>query len=282
MWVWSKLSARKWVDVWEELLTGNPGSVITEVKGGRTIRVTVYCETERDAITLKESFGGSVRNVKSRDWVAEQALICRKPLVIRDRLIVTDAYAAGKIESLRQQWPEREIIVIPAGVAFGTGGHATTSSCLRMLCDFAQAERGRSWTMIDAGCGTGVLAIAAVKLGAVHADAFDFDEKAVEVARKNCERNGLESERISVFFGDVFRWSPAKPADLVTANLFSTILQRSFPRLAAALKPGGALVVSGILNAQWQETLEAARRNGLVCERVVRRGKWTTARLGHQ
>ncbi len=282
MWVWSKLSARKWVDVWEELLTGNPGSVITEVKGGRTIRVTVYCETERDAITLKESFGGSVRNVKSRDWVAEQALICRKPLVIRDRLIVTDAYSAGKIESLRQQWPEREIIVIPAGVAFGTGGHATTSSCLRMLCDFAQAERGRSWTMIDAGCGTGVLAIAAVKLGAVHADAFDFDEKAVEVARKNCERNGLESERISVFCGDVFRWSPAKPADLVTANLFSTILQRSFPRLAAALKPEGALVVSGILNAQWQETLEAARRNGLVCERVVRRGKWTTARLGHQ
>lgn len=279
MWCWSKLSAKKWVDAWEERVAGNPNAVITEIKGGKTVRISVYCETESDALCLKNYFGGSVRETSSCDWVATQSDTPRKPLVIRDRLLIAEARSESEAEEYRNRYPEREVLFIPAEMAFGTGEHATTSTCLRLLCDFARTHKGSRWTMIDAGCGTGVLALAAVKLGATAADAFDFDEKAVEASLKNRERNGVSPDLLSIACRDVFQWEPTESADFVAANLFSTILQRAFPRLKAAMKTDGVLVVSGILNTQWEETLQAAEAVGLVCDHVVRRGKWTTARL---
>ncbi len=279
MWCWSKLSAKKWADAWEERVAGNPNAVITEIKGGKTVRISVYCETESDASCLKNYFGGSVRETTSCDWVETQIGTPRKPLVIRDCLLVAEARTEEDAEKLRSQYPEREILFIPAEMAFGTGEHATTSTCLRLLCDFARTRTGSSWTMVDAGCGTGILALAAVKLGATCAEAFDFDEKAVEASLKNRERNGVSPELLSISCQDVFQWERVEPVDFVVANLFSTILQRAFPRLKKAVKKDGVLVVSGILNTQWDETLQTAEAIGLICDRVVRRGKWTTARL---
>lgn len=66
-WSWNKLSAAKWEDAWSERIAGNPNAVITQIKGGKTIRIVVYCDTEQDALILKEHFGGSVREVKTQD-----------------------------------------------------------------------------------------------------------------------------------------------------------------------------------------------------------------------
>ena len=237
-WSWNKLSPAKWEDAWSERIAGNPNASITIIKGGKTIRITVYCDREEDALTLKQYFGGTVREIKTRDWVAAQNREERAPLRIRNSLVITEQSSAEKLATLQQQFPGRRILSVPAEMAFGTGDHATTSTCLRFIADFAQSRKGTAWTMTDIGCGTAVLAIAALKLGAEHATAFDFDPMAIEVARHNMERNDVTGEELDLFVGDVFEWTPAarQKGDLVVANLFSTILQKAFPHIIADMK----------------------------------------------
>ena len=279
-WSWNKLSPAKWEDAWSERIAGNPNASITIIKGGKTIRITVYCDREEDALTLKQYFGGTVREIKTRDWVAAQNREERAPLRIRNSLVITEQSSAEKLAALQQQFPGRRILSVPAEMAFGTGDHAATSTCLRFIADFAQSRKETAWTMTDIGCGTAVLAIAALKLGAEHATAFDFDPMAVEVARHNMERNAVTAEQLDLFVGDVFEWTPAarQKGNLVVANLFSTILQKAFPHIIAAMKKDAVLVISGILASQWEETKAAAEHHGLSFDRVIKRGKWVTAK----
>ncbi|WP_300782229.1 50S ribosomal protein L11 methyltransferase [uncultured Akkermansia sp.] len=180
-WSWNKLSAAKWEDAWSERIAGNPNAVITKIKGGKTVRITVYCDDEEDALALKKYFGGTVREVRTQDWVAAQKREKRPPLKIRDALVITEQSSPENQAALRKQFPSRSILSVPAEMAFGTGDHATTSTCLRFICDVAKSRRKTSWTMTDIGCGTAVLAMAALKLGAEHATAFDFEPMAIEV-----------------------------------------------------------------------------------------------------
>mgnify|MGYP003247014209 CR=1 FL=1 len=248
-WSWNKLSAAKWEDAWSERIAGNPNAVITKIKGGKTVRITVYCDDEEDALALKKYFGGTVREIKTQDWVATQKREKRPPLKIRDALVITEQSSPENLAALRKQFPSRCILSVPAEMAFGTGDHATTSTCLRFICDAAKSRRKTSWSMTDIGCGTAVLAMAALKLGAEHATAFDFDPMAIEVARHNMVRNAVTAEQLDLFVEDVFKWKPSESqqGDLVVANLFSTILQKAFPQIIAAMKKDAALVISGIL-----------------------------------
>ena len=128
--------------------------------------------------------------------------------------------------------------------------------------------------------GTGVLAIAACKLGAVDVFACDFDPFAVAAAARNAIRNRtpavLTKER------DVLQWKPRKKGyDVVMANLFSTVLIDAWPVIAKALAPGGDLIVSGILVSQAWDVFTAAAGCGLGFTKVVTKGKWITARGGH-
>lgn len=231
---------------------------------------------------MKKYFGGTVREIKTQDWVATQKREKRPPLKIRDALVITEQSSPENLAALRKQFPSRCILSVPAEMAFGTGDHATTSTCLRFICDAAKSRRKTSWSMTDIGCGTAVLAMAALKLGAEHATAFDFDPMAIEVARHNMVRNAVTAEQLDLFVEDVFKWKPSESqqGDLVVANLFSTILQKAFPQIIAAMKKDAALVISGILASQWEETKTAAERHGLFFEQVVKRGKWITAKGG--
>lgn len=279
MWSWTKLSSAKWEDAWSERIAGNPNAVIEKLKGHKSIRVTVYTETQEDAVTLRDYFGGSIREVKTRDWISTQAQANRPPLRIRNKLIITEQTEPKAIEQLRKQFPGREILSVPAEMAFGTGDHATTSTCLRLICDFAKQRCGQNWTMTDIGCGTAVLALAAIKMGAEHATAFDFDSIAVDVAKNNASRNLENTEKLELFHGDVFEWKPApnQTGDLVAANLFSTILQKAFPTIILAMKPDARLIISGILASQWEETRTAAEKQCLSFIQTIRKGKWVTA-----
>ena len=130
--------------------------------------------------------------------------------------------------------------------------------------------------MLDLGCGTAILAIAARMMGASHCEAHDFDPQAVRVSQENLVLNQVDG--IDVYEQDVLEWQPHKKWPVVVANMFSTILQKAFPVIVQAMEKGGDIILSGILVDQWEETKEAAEAHGLTFSKVVKKGKWTTAR----
>lgn len=280
MWVWKKTIAKANEDEWQQTVGKLPGAVFSEGFHAERVNIEIYTENEEEAAILQACYGGKTESVETVDWVAATAPENTPPLIIRDKLVISASADVAVLDELKQKYPNRIILTFPAERAFGTGNHATTSTCLRMLCDEIKQRKG-PWTLTDIGCGTGVLALAGLRLGAQKAISFDFDPIAVEVAERNIERNG-GAENLELFQADVFEWSPApgEQADIVLANLFSAVLMKAFPRLIAAMKPGNStLIISGILNTQARETLDTAQAAGLKVIKVVSRGKWTTAKL---
>lgn len=280
MWVWKKNIAKAQEEDWQQRMSNMPGAVFSEGFHAERLNLDVYVETDNEAILLQKCYGGKIEEVKTVDWVAATAPENTPPLIIRDKIVISASENPDVLAELQKKYPDRILLVFPAERAFGTGNHATTSTCLRMLCDEVNKQKG-PWTLTDIGCGTGVLALAGLRLGAQRAISFDFDPVAVEVAQRNISRNG-GADNLSLFCADVFEWEPApgEQADIVLANLFSAVLVKAFPKLIAAMKPDGAtLIISGILNTQAEETLEAAKKAGLRVLKVVSRGKWTTAKL---
>jgi ribosomal protein L11 methyltransferase len=138
--------------------------------------------------------------------------------------------------------PGRIGLRLHMGLAFGTGEHPTTALCL----DGRDAHVTEGMTVLDYGCGSGVLAIAALALGASHAWATDNDPQALEATRANSELNGAAG-RLEIFAPEAL---PAVAADVVAANILAGALIALAPRLAAHVKPRGAIVLSGILESQ--------------------------------
>lgn len=278
MFVWSKLSAAKWSDAWEERFIGSStlSLVITAVPGRKTIRVEVFAQKKSEVLAIQKDWGGSVREVKKQNWAA-MVPPPPEPLKIRDRLVICAARTDSDVKKAVKAHPNREVICVPADLAFGTGHHETTSTVLRWLVDVAAEHQraGRDWTVCDLGCGTGILGIAAERLGAKKIWGCDFDPQAVRVSKENIERN--RASRCSFVKADVLQWQPRQQWDCVLANIFYDILTDAFPTIARATKPGGTVMASGILKEQAPGCLEAGKRAGITWTKVVTKGKWVTA-----
>ena len=280
MFIWSKLSSPKWEDAWQERFysDGQTNAVISQLKGGKSIRIEVYCEDRDHAEAIQKLFGGSVRELKQENWAAMKPPP-RGPIKIRQRLVISEESEPSAIAQVGAANPGREVIAIPAQMAFGTGDHATTATCLRFLVDIAGEIGSEDWTMLDVGCGSGILAIAAKRLGARSVEGFDYDPHAVTVALENAARNGV-AEQVEFFERDLLGWKP-RPSEqwnCVCANVFADILAAAAPTLAKVLEPGGHLVVSGILREHADECLAALRAEGFEVIEIKTIGKWTTAR----
>jgi ribosomal protein L11 methyltransferase len=169
-----------------------------------------------------------------------------------------------------------EMILTP-GQAFGTGEHPTTQLCATWLQDFASARRGTPWTVLDYGCGSGILAIAAVLLGAASAVGCDVDDKAVETATENATANGC-ADRVRIG-GDAFEaalFADGIPGyTVVVANMLAGTLKGLAPRLAARVGRGGALVLSGILAEQASAVSDVFSLHGIAMEGAAVRAGWT-------
>ncbi len=271
--VWTKLSSPQWASAWEERLhtLTDTSLVITEIAGKKRIRVEMYCTRKADAERVQKQFGGVVREVKPRNWMALSTPKI-KPIKIRDRLLIVSEEDPEKIAAHQAANPKRKVIGIPVEMAFGTGDHPTTATCLRLLCDMDLAGKN----ILDLGCGTGILSFAARALGAKKVLGVDFDPHAVSAAKLNAPRNGLTSG-ITFQRQDVLTWQPKGTYDVILANIFADVLTASFPLMARLLPQGGPLILSGILDRHAPDLLKSAKKSGFTVEQVIQRGKWVTA-----
>ena len=161
--------------------------------------------------------------------------------------------------------PEAVILYLDPGLAFGTGTHPTTALCLEWL----DAHEPTGKRVIDFGCGSGILAIAAARLGAGDVAAFDIDPQALEATRENSARNGV-ADRIRVLAAD----APLPPADLLIANILAGPLIDLAPAFSRALSPGTGLVLSGILAAQ-TDSVVAAYAGSFEFPEIAGKDGWT-------
>jgi ribosomal protein L11 methyltransferase len=178
-----------------------------------------------------------VSEVADEDWVRlTQAQF--HPIAISQRLWIVPSW---------HQCPDPEAIaiVLDPGLAFGTGSHPTTRLCLNWL----EAHLRGGESVLDYGCGSGILAIAALKLGARRAIGVDIDPQAITAAGDNAARNNVNAEFVDTMARLDFR------ADIVIANILANPLKLLAPLLAAHCAPGGTLVLSGVLAAQAGEVM---------------------------
>lgn len=177
--------------------------------------------------------------------------------------------------------PDREAQVevqIDAHMAFGTGNHETTRMAVAAL--LAAQPRGKG--VIDAGCGTGILGIAALKAGAARALGYDVDEWSADNARHNAALNGIDPDRYEARLGDATTLDTvAWKADIVVANIFRDILIADMPRLARALAPGGTLILSGFYEADAPTIAQAAQAQGLTQHGISTDNGWACLTLGN-
>ncbi len=191
-----------------------------------------------------------------------------RPIPIGRRLVIVPAW-------MESPDPGRVSIRIDPGMAFGTGTHPTTQLCLELLEAAAQAAPLR---VIDVGCGSGILSIAALKLGAAQALGVDIDPQSVKNARENADLNGVGPELIlgQGSVGEVLEGRFAfRSAPLVLANILAPIIIRLFEGgLADLVEPGGVIILSGILADQEQRVLDAAAAKGLSLRDRRQMGDW--------
>ena len=206
-----------------------------------------------------------VRTFPDEDWTLSYRLHF-KTSVISPRLAIVPAW-----EEFEPSAGQKALRMDP-GMAFGTGNHATTRACLEYI---AEAEPKSSF--LDVGCGSGILAVAAKLLGFGDVRGFDLDADAVRVANETAAANGVE---VAFFRGDLSGIMPGNPdippADFVAANVLGPVLMRFAERIASFVKPGGAIVLSGILDELYPEV--KAKYEGLgFSERSSKLiGEWRT------
>lgn len=212
-----------------------------------------------------------IARVRREDW-AESWKRHFKAIEIGDALLIKPSWI--KLKPRRDQ----AVVILDPGLSFGTGQHATTSFCLHQIVAAAgkppqtlkqPKDAAPGWeaavpSFLDIGTGSGILAIAAAKLGCQPVRAFDFDPESVRVALANARVNQVAGQ-IKITRDEVAKQPlrPARQYDLVCANLISNLLIAERRRIVAQLKPGGTLVLAGILRPEFKEVQSAFEGLGL-------------------
>ena len=223
----------------------------------------------------------SFKQIADQNWM-EAWKQHYKPILIGQRVVILPAW-------LDSPDPQRVAIKIDPGMAFGTGTHPTTQLCLELM-EKTIEERGKTkesfvfpLSSIDVGCGSGILSIAAIKLGAARALGVDIDAESVKNSRENADTNGVGEELIlgvgsvqEILEGE-FAFSKAP---LVVANILAPVIVRLFDEgLADLIEENGAIVLSGILQEQEQNVIEAGQAKGLKMNERRQMADWVALRM---
>ena len=185
-----------------------------------------------------------------------------KRMEIGERLLVIPEWEQENVKG-QAKYAGKVPLILEPGLTFGTGSHATTRLCLTAL---EEAVHGGE-TVLDLGCGSGILSIAALRLGAASAKAVDIDDKCLTVAYENAALNGIGKDRYTVLVGDVLSNGALRETlgggyDVVVANIVADVIIGLAPMVRQFLKPGGLFLCSGIIDTRAEEVADALRQNG--------------------
>ena len=264
--------------LFESLFAQTP-SIYTDAESGRTT-CTVFVAKKPGRLALGKELGRGILRIREcgldpgtgqtriirvakQDW-SESWKRHFKPFTIGLRLLVKPSW------SRRRARTGGKVVVIDPGLSFGTGQHPTTRFCLAQVVKARKRQEKQSF--LDAGTGSGILAIGAAKLGYDPVEAFDVDPAAVRVATGNARKNRV---RVRITQGDITKVARGTRAyDLVCANLTADLLESCSRKLKMLLKPAGTLVLAGILRTQTASVRTCFERLGFRTELQHASGEW--------
>lgn len=220
-----------------------------------------FCEIGKGTITLSET--------EDKDWINNWKTFF-KPFRAADDIVIKPTW-----ETYEKEKDSDILIEIDPGIAFGTGSHETTKLCIQALDKYV--KEGDS--ILDVGCGSGILSIAALKLGAAHATAIDIDEVAVKVAAENMTVNQIPSSRYTLYDGDLIsnaflKVKAGTSHDIVVANILADVIIPLTGVIRPHLKKGGLYITSGIIDTKEEDVRHALEENGFEILSVEHMKEW--------
>lgn len=220
-----------------------------------------FCEIGKGTVSLSET--------EDKDWINNWKTFF-KPFRAAENIVIKPTWEEYEKEN------DRDILIeIDPGIAFGTGSHETTKLCIQALDKYVKKDD----SVLDVGCGSGILSIAALKLGAKHATAIDIDEIAVKVAAENMAVNQIPPSQYTLYDGDLITNHYMKVRaglnhDIVVANILADVIVPLTDIIRPHLKKGGLYITSGIINTKEDEVRKALKANGFEILAVEHMKEW--------
>lgn len=242
-----------------------------DADGAEQLSLIKHELSELSAVNENGQYGRleyELSGIREEDW-ANNWKQYFKPIEIGQKLLVKPSWEET------QENETRKILEIDPATSFGTGQHNTTRLCLELL----EKNISQGDTLLDLGCGSGILSIGALILGAKSAYAVDIEENAAVIAMENALKNGIDKDRYTAVCGNIiddkeFRERIGNGYDVVCANIVADVLIAMSPYFMEFVRKGGKLVVSGIIEKRRDEVVSAITEKGFVLIEENQRGDW--------
>ena len=277
------LQIEDYSDIEDRILDGVYGDLIDEsvLNADRTVAsVSVYVPDDKPmqdyTMFIEQRLAAEKIEAKTElislceeDW-ADSWKQYYKPIEIGERLVVVPMWEKYEGES------SKVIVKMDPGMAFGTGTHETTRLCATLLEKYVTEKT----KMLDVGCGSGILAICASKLGAMECYAYDIDPVAVKVANENVKDNDCTNIECGV--SDLLKGVKAGKYDVITANIVADIIIRLLPDISAFMHKDTVLVISGIIDERCEDVYKSINENGFKITEEIHENGWCAISLQMQ
>lgn len=235
------------------------------------IKLELKALKQRDTENAFGRLEYELKNIKEEDW-ANNWKQYFKPLCVGEKLLIKPSWEKAELGE------KRKILEIDPASSFGTGQHNTTQLCLELV----EKNLHEGDKILDLGCGSGILSIGALLLGAKSAVAVDIDENSVKIAKENAEKNNISSDIYTAYCGNIIEDNALVEKigggyDLLCANIVADVLIGMSGIFAKFIRKGGTLIVSGIIDMRKDEVLEVIKAQGFELTEIREKEDWVAA-----